>query len=79
MDQSRKTVFLVGMDDYGMVVVKQRVASMGASLEKLDLQEDKCTAELDAALAQYTELQQQAADMDAMELETACQAIRPSK
>lgn len=35
-------------------------------------------AELDAALAQYTELQQ-AANMDATELNTARQVIRPEK
>ena len=32
-----------------------------------------------SALAQYSELQQQAADMDAMELDTARHAIRPDK
>ena len=66
-------------DDYGMTVVKQHVASMESSLEKLNRQEDKYTAELDAALAQYTELQQQAADMDTTELEVARQAIRPNR
>ena len=34
---------------------------------------------LDAALMQYTELQQQAAGMDVMELEAARHAIRPGK
>ena len=45
-------------DDHGMTVVKQHVASMESSLEKLNQQEDKYAAELDTALAQYTELQQ---------------------
>ena len=50
-----------------------------SSIETLNQQEEKYTAELDAALAQYTELQQQAPDMDAMELNAARQAIRPDK
>ena len=66
-------------DDHGMTVVKQRVASMESSLEKLNWQEDKYAAELDAALAQYAELRQRAADMDTMGLDTVRQAIRPGK
>ena len=66
-------------DDYGMGEIKQHIASMESSLETLNQQEKKYTAELDAALAQYTELQQQSADMDAMELDTARHAIRPDK
>ena len=62
-----------------MAEVKQRVASMESSLEKLDHQETKYTDEFEAALAQYDELQQQATDMDAMELDTTRQAIRPDK
>ena len=66
-------------DDHGMGEIKQHVASMESSLETLNRKEKKYTAELDAALAQYTELQQQAPDMDAMELNAARQAIRPDK
>ncbi len=66
-------------DDHGMIAVKQHIASMESSLEKLNQQEDKYTAELDAALAQYIELQQRATDMDTTELETARQTIRPDK
>ncbi|MDE7242795.1 MAG: MobA/MobL family protein [Oscillospiraceae bacterium] len=66
-------------DDHGMEGIRKRIASMESSLEKLNQQEDKYTAELDVALAQYTELQQQASDMDTTELETARQAIRPGK
>jgi len=51
---------------------------MENSLNKLDQQGKKYVAELEAALAQYTELQQQAADMDAIELDTACHSIRPN-
>ena len=66
-------------DDHGMGEIKQHVASMESSLETLNRKEKKYTAELDAALAQYAELQQQAADMDAMELDAARHAIRSDK
>ena len=66
-------------DNHGMDEIKQHIASMESSLETLNQQEKKYTAELDTALVQYSELQQQAADMDAMELDTARHAIRPDK
>lgn len=66
-------------DDHGMGEIKQHIASMESSLETLNQQEKIYTAELDTALAQYTELQQQAADMVAMELDAACHVIRPDK
>ena len=66
-------------DDHDMAEVKRRVTSMESLMKKLDQQEEKYTAELDAALAQYAELQQQATDMDAKELDTARQAIRADK
>ena len=66
-------------DNHGIAEVKQRIASMENSLNKLDQQEIKCASELESVLAQYTELQQEAADMDALELDTACHAIRPDK
>ncbi len=66
-------------DDHGMGEIKQHVASMESSLETLNRKEKKYTAELDAALAQYAELQQQSADMDAIELDTTCHAIRSDK
>ncbi len=80
--KSEKTLLLNQFncaDDHGMDEIKQHIASMESSLETLNQQEKKYTAELDAALAQYTELQQQAADMDAMELEATRHAIRPGK
>lgn len=67
------------VDDHGMTRAKQRVASMESSLETLNRQEEKYTAELDAALEQYAELRQRAADMDTVELDTARQIIRPDK
>ena len=66
-------------DDHGMAAVKQRVVSMESSLAKLNRQEEEYSVELDAALAQYDELSQQAADMDTIELNTSRQAIRPDK
>lgn len=66
-------------DDHGMGAIKHHIASMESSLETLNQQEKKYTDELDAALAQYTELQQQAEGMDDMELDTARHAIRPDK
>lgn len=65
--------------DHGMDEIKQHIASMESSLETPNQQEKKYTVELDAALAQYTELQQQAADMDTAELDTARHAIRADK
>ena len=47
--------------------------------ERWNSEEKKYTVDLDMALAQYAELQQQAADMDTTELDTARHAIRPVK
>ena len=80
--KSEKTLLLHQLDctdDHGMVEVKRRATSMESSLEKLDQQETKYTDELEMALAQYAELQQQVTDMDATELDVARQAIRPDK
>ena len=67
------------VDDHGMAEVKKRITSMESSLEKLNQQEAMYINELEAVLAQYTELQQKAADMDTTELDTARQALRPDK
>ena len=66
-------------EDQGMAEVKQHITSMENSLKKLDQQETTYAGELEAALTQYIELQQQAADMDAMELDTVRHAIRSGK
>ncbi len=66
-------------DNHGMDKIKQHIASMESSPETLNQQEKKYTVELDVALAQYTELQQQASDMDTIELDTARHAIRTDK
>ena len=80
--KSEKTLLLNQLDctdDHGIVEVKRRATSMESSLEKLDQQETKYTDELETALAQYSELQQQVTDMDAAEQDVARQAIRPDK
>ena len=80
--KSEKVLLLTQLncsDDHGMAAVKQRVVSMEYSLAKLNRQEEEYSVELDAELAQYDELSQQAADMDTIELNTSRQAIRPDK
>ena len=66
-------------DDHGITAVKQRVVSMESSLDKLNQQEVKYTAELDAALAQYAELQHQTANMDTVKLDNVRLMIRLAK
>ena len=66
-------------DDHGMAKVKKRVASMESSLETLNQQETKCSGELGAALAEFSELRQQAFDFDDAELAEARRTIRPDK
>ena len=66
-------------DDHGMNEVKQRVASMESSLEKLDQQETKYAAELDNVLEEYANLKEQAAEFDADALMRERLAVRPGK
>ena len=66
-------------DDHGMDEVKQRIASMEASMEKLDQQETKYTAELNNALKEYADLKERAAELDDGKLISERLAIRPSK
>jgi len=66
-------------DAQGMETVEQRVASMEASLEKLDQQEGKYADELNTALAEFDGLYRQAEDIDSDELQKTRQAIRPEK
>ena len=55
------------------------IAPMEAGLKKLEAQEQKYSAELDKALAEYAELKAQAVDLDPVELYKAQQAIRPAQ
>lgn len=63
-------------DDDGMREVKQWVASMESSLQRLEQTEAKYQAELDAALAQFRELTGEAESVDKSELHTQRQALR---
>ena len=63
-------------DDEGMKEVKQWVASMESSLQRLEQTEAKYQAELDAALAQFRELAGEAESMDKAELHTRRQGLR---
>ena len=63
-------------DDDGMKEVKQWVASMESSLQRLEQTEAKYQAELDAALAQFRELAGEAEGMDKAELHAHRQILR---
>ena len=63
-------------DDDGMKEVKQWVASMESSLQRLEQTEAKYQAELDAALAQFRELTGEAESMDKAELHVQRQGLR---
>lgn len=63
-------------DDDGMKEVKQWVASMESSLQRLEKTEAKYQAELDAALAQFRELAGEVESMDKTELHDQRQLLR---
>lgn len=63
-------------DDDGMKEVKQWVASMESSLQRLEQTEAKYQAELDAALEQFRELAEAAETMDKVELHDQRQSLR---
>ena len=65
-------------DDDGMKEVKQWVASMESSLQRLEQTEVKYQAELDAALAQFRELAGEVESMDKAELQDQRQSLRKS-
>lgn len=67
------------VEDTALSAVKKDVSAMEANLAKLEQQEQKYTAELDAALAEYSKLKAQAADFDSDELAMAQLEIRPQK
>ena len=67
------------VEDTTLSAVKKDVSAMEANLAKLEQQEQKYTAELDAALAEYSELKAQAADFDSDELAMAQLEIRSQK
>ena len=66
-------------EDTGLATVKKDTSAVEANLVKLEQQEQKYTAELNAALAEYKELKAQTADFDPDELAMAQLEIRPQK
>ena len=66
-------------DDIGISSVKKDIAAMESALKKLEAQEAKYSAELDAALKEYSELKEQASEFDAGELMEARLSIRGEK
>lgn len=66
-------------DDTGISSVKKDIAAMESALKKLEAQEAKYSAELDAALKEYSELKEQASKFDAGELMEARLSIREEK
>lgn len=66
-------------EDAGAEAFRKDIATMEAGLKKLEAQEQKYSAELDKALAEYADLKAQASDFDPVELYEARQAIRPAQ
>ena len=80
--QTEKEMLLRSLDcadDTGISSVKKDIAAMESALKKLEEQEAKYSAELDAALKEYSELKEQASELDAGELMEARLAIREEK
>ena len=63
-------------EDAGAETFRKDIAVLESNLEKLDEQEQKYSAALDAALHEYAEVKSQAAGLDPVELYEARQAIR---
>ena len=66
-------------EDAGAEEFRKDIATMEAGLKKLEAQEQKYSAELDKALAEYAELKAQASDFDSVELYQARQVLRPAQ
>ena len=80
--RTEKKQLLASLDyaeDTGLSTVKKDISAMEANLARLEQQEQKYTAELNVALAEYKELKAQTADFDPDELAMAQLAIRPQK
>ena len=63
-------------EDAGAETFRKDIAALESNPEKLDEQEQKYSAALDAALHEYAEVKSQAAGLDPVELYEARQAIR---
>ena len=80
--RSEKAVVLQRLqseDDSSISSVKKEIVKSEAGLKKLEAQEQKYAAELDHALKQYAELQEQTAEFEPLELHQARQALRSDK
>ena len=66
-------------EDAGAEGFRKEIATMEAGLKKLEAQEQRYSAELDKALAEYAELKAQASDFDSVELYQARQVLRPAQ
>lgn len=66
-------------EDTTVDVIRKDISTMEAGLKRLEQQEQKYTAELDNALKEYAELQEQAAEFAPDELMNERLAIRPYK
>ena len=74
--QSEKAILLDNMDCTDGKV-RKKVALMEANLKELDEQEQKYSAELETALAEYAELKTQGEQFDPVELHDTRQELRP--
>lgn len=80
--RSEKALLLQSLqyaEDTGIDVIRKDISTMEAGLKRLEQQEQKYTAELDIALKEYAELQEQAAKFDSDELMDERLAIRSGK
>ena len=78
--QSEKAILLDNMDctdGKDVSKVRKKVALMEANLKELDEQEQKYSAELETALAEYAELKTQGEQFDPVELHNTRQELRP--
>ena len=66
-------------EDAGADEFRKDIATMEAGLKKLEAQEQRYSAGLDKALAEYAELKAQASDFDSVELYQARQVLRPAQ
>lgn len=80
--KSEKTMLLSSFDcseDTGIAEVKKSVSAMEENLKRLTKQEEKYAAELEDALKQFSELREQAKNVDSMELAEQRAALQPDK
>ena len=80
--KSEKSVLLDRLnctDDAGISTIKKDIAAAESGLAKLEQQEKKYAAELEAALSEYTALKEQSADFEPTELYAQRTALRLEK